>query len=355
MRIGWLSALEHFGIEGPWAVVRADDGLRPDPRVSLVVPEARRGWAFVRREVNRRSAPWLAWLPVDGIPEEIEISDAPPIGMGHDDAVLVPGARGSHAGGLTGLVEIIDRLLGPGGCPWDQAQTHETLKRHLVEETYEVLDAIDSGKLDLLREELGDLLMQPILHAQMEARDGRWSIDDVAEAINAKLIRRHPHEFGDTTVADAAEVLKNWDRIKLEERTSLKRPDPSILDGVPRAMPALARALTISHRAARVGFEWPDLTAVWAKFDEESRELRDALHTADPIAAADELGDLLFTTVNLARWLEIDPEDALRRMVDRFTARFRQIELMASRPLHDLSPVEWDALWTRAKAAEAKR
>lgn len=351
MQLGWFSALEQFGIEGPWAVVRAQDGLRPDPRVTLVVPDAREGWAFVRREVARRSAPWVAWLPLEGIPEEVEMGDQPPLGMGPHDAILVPGVRDSHAGGLSGLVEIIDRLLGPGGCPWDQAQTHESLKRHLVEETYEVLEAIDSGDPERLREELGDLLMQPILHAQMEARDGHWSIDDVAEAINTKLIRRHPHVFGDVSVANADEVLRNWDAIKQTERTHADRPAPSLLDGVPRELPALARALTISHRAARVGFEWPDVDAVWAKFDEEVAELKEALVGGDPAATADELGDLLFTTVNLARWLDVDPEDALRGMLERFTRRFRRMEALSPKPLRELTAGEWDELWTVAKGA----
>lgn len=240
------------------------------------------------------------------------------------------------------LVYVVDRLLGPGGCPWDQEQTHESLKKYLLEESYELMDAIDSGDEANLREELGDVLLQPLMHAQMEKRDGNWDIEDVAQQVADKLIHRHPHVFGDLAVADADEVLRNWDRIKLAESDGPR----SILEGVPRAMPALARALTISKRAARAGFEWPDVDGVWEKLDEEIAEFRAA---STPEEQADEMGDILFTVVNLARWHKLDAEDSLQRMLNRFTARFQQMESLADVPLGDLSPAEWDRLWVRAK------
>jgi tetrapyrrole methylase family protein/MazG family protein len=247
--------------------------------------------------------------------------------------------------GFYGLVEVVDRLLGPGGCPWDREQTHESLKRHMVEETYETLEAIDSGDPDLLCEELGDFLLQAVMHAQMDAIEGLYNIDDVIAGITEKLIRRHPHVFGDVSAADAEEVLKNWDAIKQAEKG-----DPrSILEGVPKSLPALLRAFEVSKRAARVGFEWESLTQVFEKLSEELDELHQAISSRDKNAIEDELGDLLFTLVNVARWLEIEPEDALRKMTDRFTQRFQHMEATTEKPLRELSLAEWDALWQGAK------
>jgi tetrapyrrole methylase family protein/MazG family protein len=264
-------------------------------------------------------------------------------------AVVRPHAAGYV--GLYGLVEVVTRLLGPGGCPWDQAQTHATLKKYLLEESYELMDAIDAADDDRMREELGDVLLQPLMHAQMRQRDGAWGADDVAQGIIDKLVRRHPHVFGDVDVADADEVLRNWDSIKQTE----KGKADSILTGVPRAMPALLRAYDISKRAARAGFEWPTFEAVWEKFAEEERELREALASGDAAAIESELGDLLFTVVNLARWAKVEPEEALRRMLDRFTARFMEMERRSDRPLRDLSPEAWDDLWNAAKVSVAER
>lgn len=248
---------------------------------------------------------------------------------------------------LYDLVHVVDRLLGPGGCPWDQAQTHESLKRHLLEEAYEVLDAIDSGSKEKLCEELGDLLLQPVMHAQMSAIAGGFDIDQVAERIVGKLVRRHPHVFGDGTAADADEVLRNWDLIKQEEKGG--GPD-SILAGVPSGMASLLRAFEVSKRAARSGFEWPDMEAVWDKLREEEGELREALDLGDPARVESEVGDLLFTAVNIARWAGVEPEEALRRMLNRFTSRFMHMESLALKPLRDLSPKEWDDLWEQAKS-----
>ncbi len=258
----------------------------------------------------------------------------------------VPATGSFHPGGLYGLVWVVDRLVGPGGCPWDIEQTHETLKKYLVEEAYELMQAIDSGDLGAMKEELGDVLLQPLMHSQKKQLEGSWGIDEVADELTAKLVRRHPHVFGDTEANTAEEVLKNWDAIKKSEKGA---EDRGILDGVPVAMPALSRAMEVSKRAARAGFEWPDVGAVWEKFEEELGEVRQALEGDDPRSVRDEFGDLLFTVVNLARWSKVDAEDALRTMVDRFSARFSAMERMAGVPLSALDAAEWDELWERAK------
>lgn len=254
-----------------------------------------------------------------------------------DDVLIVPMSP------LEELVILVDRLLGPGGCPWDQAQTHESLKRHLLEEAYEVLDAIDAKRDEKLEEELGDLLLQPIMHGQMGAT---FTTSTVAQGIVDKLIRRHPHVFGGPSAADPEEVLKNWDKIKQTEKGG--EPE-SLLAGVPTGMASLLRAYEISKRAARAGFEWPDIEAVWEKMREEEQELRNA-KTASDIEA--ELGDLLFTAVNIARWMKVEPEEALRKMLNRFTTRFQAMEQTSPKPLSDLSAEEWDALWESAKDKE---
>lgn len=241
------------------------------------------------------------------------------------------------------LIALVDRLLGPGGCPWDQAQTHESLKRHLLEEVYEVFDAIDRKDASALEEEIGDLMLQPVMHGQMAES---FDTQEAARRVVDKLIRRHPHVFGDVEANDAETVLKNWDRIKQTEKEGAPK---SLLEGVPKAMPALLRAYEISKRAARVGFEWPNIEAVWDKVREEEAELAEALAEGDHDEAAKELGDLLFTMVNVARWLKIDPEDALRQMLDRFTLRFQAMERLSDRPLGELSSEEWDQLWGQAK------
>lgn len=253
-----------------------------------------------------------------------------------------------NPGGVYGLVWVVDRLLGPGGCPWDQAQTHESLKRHLLEESYELFEAIDQSDEGKMREELGDVLLQPLMHSQMESLAGNWGIDEVSKEITDKLIRRHPHVFGDTQVADAGEVLKNWDAIKQSEKGG-EKPE-SILAGVPKSMPALLRAFEVSKRAARSGFEWPDIEAVWDKYREEEAELKAAIAADDRSEMISELGDLLFTVVNIARWLGIEPEEALQSMVTRFTKRFQHMEQIAGKPLKELTPDEWDDCWNCAKA-----
>ncbi len=265
-----------------------------------------------------------------------------------EERFWMPAREVENPGGLEGLVWVLDRLLGPGGCPWDREQTHETLGKHLLEECYELLEAIESGDSERLKEELGDVLMQPLMHAEMERAAGRWGAREVAETITRKLVGRHPHVFGDVEANDAQTVLANWDRLKLAE----KRGGPaSLLAGIPKSMPALLRADLSSKRVARNGFEWDSLESVWSKHAEECSELREAWARGDEREIRHEVGDLLFTAVQLARWMNVEPEDALRSMLDRFTRRFEYMEWAAGKPLRELSPQEWDELWSRAKSA----
>jgi MazG family protein len=247
------------------------------------------------------------------------------------------------------FVEIIARLRGPDGCPWDREQTFESLKRFMIEEAYEAVEAVDSGQRAKLCDELGDVLIQVVLNSQLAAEEGSFTIRDVIANVTDKLIRRHPHVFGDVSVADSAEVLHNWEQIKRQERPERT----SVVDGVPRDLPALMKAMEVSKRVVRVGFEWPTLDEVFAKLEEEIAELRAAIPEGDHDAIAGEIGDLLFTTVNIARFLKVDPEDALRTMVARFTDRFRHVEQLAAqggKPLTEMSIEELDALWEAAKS-----
>ncbi|GBC93258.1 Nucleoside triphosphate pyrophosphohydrolase/pyrophosphatase MazG [bacterium HR15] len=249
--------------------------------------------------------------------------------------------------GFEGLVEIVAILRSPEGCPWDREQTHESLKPYLVEEAYEVIDAIDSGDPERLCEELGDLLLQVVMHSQLARERGTFDIHQVIQQLNDKLVQRHPHVFGDVSLENAEQVLRNWDRLKREQKG-----DSSILEGIPRAMPALMRALEVSQRAARAGFEWENIHGVLEKLQEEESELRCALEQGEPSRIEAEIGDLLFTLVNVARHAGVDPEESLRRMVDRFIQRFRWMEATAAqqnRSLESLSPDEWEALWQAAK------
>jgi len=248
------------------------------------------------------------------------------------------------------LVDIIARLRSEGGCPWDREQTHESLKRYLVEEAYEVIDAVDAGDMDELRRELGDLLIQVLFHAQLADENDIFDIEDSINDISEKLIRRHPHVFGKTSVAGIEEVLHRWEEIKAAEPASKDRA--SVLDGIPRTLPALARAMAVSKRAAAAGFEWPSLAAVVEKLEEEVGELKEELAAGDRERITHEVGDLLFTVVNVARWTKVDAEDALRTMIKRFTARFRQVEEAAresGRPLEEMTIHEMDAVWDHAK------
>lgn len=341
-------AIARAGLGPPLQVVAGPGRLTLDMRRCAVIVDA---GAWVLGQLAWRASIDARWGVLGGdegfqwvAPHEWSPKDG--------DTLVVPALGLHHAGGVAGLIEVVSRLLDPdGGCPWDLEQTHHTLKKHLLEESYEVLDAIDAGDLERLREELGDVLLQPLMHAEIDRRAGEYAgIEQVAHEAAEKLVRRHPHVFGDTEVADAQEVLRNWDRIKQHEKGGEPR---SILEGVPRGMASLLRAYEISKRAARVGFEWPDVEAVFDKLHEEERELRAELVSRDAARIEAEVGDLLFTVVNLARWGKVEPEEALRSMLNRFTDRFQRMEREAEKPLRDLSAQEWDDLWTRAKADSA--
>ena len=254
---------------------------------------------------------------------------------------------------LRRLVAIIALLRSPEGCPWDRKQTHASLRPHLIEEAYEVIDAIDSGGHRELAEELGDLLLQVVLHSQIAAERGDFGIDAVATAICDKLIHRHPHVFGAAEVADADGVVEQWDRLKAAEKPD--RPRRSITDELPRYLPALLRAAKLQKRVARVGFDWGHASDVVAKIEEELGEVRQALAAGDHRHIEEELGDLLFAAVNLVRFLKIDPELALDRSTAKFIARFRKVEERAAaegRPLTDYTLAELDRFWDEAKEGE---
>ncbi|HLV80377.1 MAG TPA: nucleoside triphosphate pyrophosphohydrolase [Chthonomonadaceae bacterium] len=275
----------------------------------------------------------------------------------HLTAIYVPPLPPSRRrAGFGALVGIMARLRAPGGCPWDREQSHETLRKYFIEETYEVIEAIDAGDPDLLCEELGDALLQVVFHAQLAAEEGSFRIDDVTEHIVRKLIRRHPHVFGAVEVSGSEEVLRNWEQIKRAEKGEPDAKEPSsVLDGVPRGLPALMQAMEISKRVVKLGFEWPDFAGVLDKLEEESAELKTALALPAPDRKEieSELGDLLFTIVQIARWQKIDPEEALRAMLARFSARFRYMERRAreqDRPLAGRTLEELDSLWKEAKA-----
>ena len=290
--------------------------------------------------------------PLGLSPEEWAFCDAQPGGAASFLRSLVARAHSSATSEFQSLVDVMARLRDPqGGCPWDLEQTPQTLKRFVIEEAYEVVEAIDSGDPTKLREELGDLLLQVVFLAQLSQEYGRFDVRDVTQAITEKLIRRHPHVFGEVAVSGTEQVLANWEQIKRSEKGYEDRV--SILDGIPAGLPALMRALEVSKRVVKVGFEWPGVAEVLDKVEEEIDELRAEITAGDTAHAADELGDLLFTLVNVARQLNIDPEDALRRMTHRFAARFRHIESHAAatgRALSDLSLAEMEAAWQAAKA-----
>lgn len=224
------------------------------------------------------------------------------------------------------LVELMQRLLAPDGCPWDRKQSFATLRKYVLEEACEVIDAIDSGDRQELRAELGDLLLQVVFQAELGRVEGAFGPDDVVAGICDKLVRRHPHVFGDVAVDDAEHVLRNWEAIKLQERAGTARANESMLSGVPRSLPGLVRAQRIGEKVGRVGFDWPNVTGSRAKVTEELRELDEAVAQGDAGAIEAELGDVLFALVNLARHVNVDAEGALRRTIDKFTGRFAHVE-----------------------------
>ena len=272
------------------------------------------------------------------------------VAVDHLTSVYVPALPERPASSFERLVQVMDLLREPEGCPWDREQTHQSLKKYLTEETYEFFDALDDEDDERMMDELGDLLLQIVFPARIAKEEERCDIHDSIRSIVEKLVRRHPHVFGDVQVSGSGEVLTNWEKIKSGERLTQHRK--SLLDAVPRSMPPLQRAHELTRRAARVGFDWRSAEHVLEKLDEETAEVREALASGSPDAVRDEIGDLLFVLANLARKAEVDPEDALSRTNRRFDERFRYIERRAEeqgRPLEELSLAEMDALWNEAK------
>jgi len=254
--------------------------------------------------------------------------------------------------GFDQIMTIMRRLRAPGGCPWDAEQTHESLKRYLLEEAYEVIEAIDTGSDELLKEELGDLLLQPVFHAAIAEERGAFTMDEVLETLSDKLIRRHPHVFGDQEIKDSEAQITNWEKIKKTEKGDQRR---SALSGIPPHLPALMKAHKISEKASRVGFDWEHVDQVMAKVLEELHEFEEAMGQGNQNRMEAELGDLLFAVVNLGRFLSIDPEEALRKTITRFQNRFSHIEESLhtnGRHIQDASLHEMEALWSEAKKVE---
>ena len=246
---------------------------------------------------------------------------------------------------LEKLIETIRILRSPEGCQWDREQTHKSLRPNMLEEAYEAVDAIDSGDMSNLKEELGDVLLQVVLHSQIADDEGGFNIDDVAKELNEKLIHRHPHVFGNQKVNSTAEILNNWDLLKKEEKKDRK----SAMDGISKAQSALMSAQKISKRAVKTGFEWPNEKSLYECIFSEFDEFKEAVKDGDKDHMEDEMGDILFAVVNLARWNKIDAEQALLHANKKFMTRFRKMEELAVKPLEQYSFEEFDALWKQAK------
>ena len=274
-------------------------------------------------------------------------------------------ARDSAGKWFEQLVALQARLRAPNGCPWDVEQTHLTLRTYLIEEAYEVLEALESGDDSKFAEELGDLLLQVVFHAQIATEQKRFNAADVVRGIHQKMVRRHPHVFGEKRAKNAREVLKNWEQIKAEERkaksskrgiaASVEGEAASLLDGIPHTLPAVMQGFQLTRRASRIGFDWDDVEGVLAKLQEELGELRAARATQSSQQIEEEIGDVLFAAVNLARFLKVDPEIALKRTNAKFTSRFREMERLAregGRKLADVPRPEMESLWDQAKAEE---
>ncbi len=252
---------------------------------------------------------------------------------------------------LEELIEVIKKLRAPDGCPWDREQTHSSLKPNMLEEAYEAVDAIDENSMPHLKEELGDVLLQVLLHSQIASENGDFNIDDVAKELKEKLIHRHPHVFGDISVKNSDEVKKNWDILKAEEKTERK----SAMDGLSKSMSALMSAQKISKRAVKTGFEWPNEESLYECIKSEFDEFKQAKIGKDKTNMEEELGDILFAVVNLARWNKIDAEQALLKSNKKFEMRFRKMEELANKPLTQYSFEEFDRLWKKAKAELKKQ
>ena len=246
---------------------------------------------------------------------------------------------------LERLIKIVATLRSENGCQWDREQTHESLRPNMLEEAYEAVDAIDEGNIANLREELGDVLLQVVLHAQIAKDNNEFDIEDVAKELADKLIHRHPHVFGDAKVNSTEDILNAWERLKKEEKTYRK----SILDGVSKSQSALMSAQKISKKVVKVGFEWDSEESLKKCIESEYKEFDEAVKSGDYAHMEDEMGDIFFATVNLARWHKIDAEQALLRANKKFTKRFKKMEELATKPLEDYSYEEYDKLWKQAK------
>ena len=246
---------------------------------------------------------------------------------------------------LEKLIETIRILRSPEGCQWDREQTHKSLRPNMLEEAYEAVDAIDSGDMLNLREELGDVLLQVLLHSQIADDEGQFNIDDVSKELNEKLIHRHPHVFGNQKVKSTDDIVNNWDILKKEEKKDRK----SAMDGISKSQSALMSAQKISKRAVKTGFEWPDENSLYNCVYSEFDEFKEAVKSGDKDHMEDEMGDILFAVVNLARWNKIDAEQALLRANKKFMTRFRKMEELAVKPLDEYSFEEFDTLWKQAK------
>lgn len=266
----------------------------------------------------------------------------------HDDATML-----HHPDALTRLRYVVHRLRAPGGCPWDMEQTHESLIPHVIEEAYEVADAIKGGNPELICEELGDLLLQPVLHAEIASETGTFDLDQIAHVLSEKLIRRHPHVFGEASAATSDAVLTQWDAIKRQEKGTQKEGH---LHGVGSGLPALMRGQKLQKKAARVGFDWPDAAPVFAKIREEAAELEEAVASGQTAAIEEELGDLLFSVVNLARKLGVESEAALAAANEKFVRRFHAVESRLSATGLELGKAtleQMDAAWDEVKKQSA--
>ncbi len=260
----------------------------------------------------------------------------------------------SSESGIERLLSVVARLRGDGGCPWDREQTLDSLRKYLVEECYELVDAIDGGGIDQHLDELGDVLLQVVLQSEIRKEEKNFCFDDVAHHLSDKLVRRHPHVFGDLKVDRSEEVVRNWVAIKSKEKNN--REDKSIADGIPRHLPSLQRAYKIQERASRVGFDWDDIEDVIAKVDEELEEVREALASGDAELFKEELGDLLFAAVNLSRFEKVDPNAALDGASSKFVARFSEVErriIASGRSMSDCTLGELDAEWDAVKKLRA--
>jgi XTP/dITP diphosphohydrolase len=281
------------------------------------------------------------------------LQDADPADISFPCNLYLPTPPDPTWSALQGLIAVVAQLRNPdGGCPWDLAQTPTSLMPYVIEEAYEVVDALRQGDPKLIADELGDLLLQVVLQAQIASETGQFSLKEVAEGIQAKLIRRHPHVFGALEVTDVEEVHRNWEQIKAAERgESVEVPPPlsQKLQRYARTMPPMLASLKISAKASRVGLDWPDIDGVWAKFAEELAEFQAALATPDRDHQQAELGDLLFTVITLARWYELDPTAGLQGTLSRFVQRLEQIEAQIQRPLETYSLEELERFWQQAK------